>query len=232
MTPILFILITNLLAYFMLFVLCSVSTLNNSNSLDKVLSGKGSIVQLNVKHFISTLIVIILFSWHWSFDQTLIEPFKTIDGRYTWILPSLAILVLVISLTSKLGSASSEFHRISSNQVVTYITLRFIYLIFYEIYFRLVLLNFLLNAYNTPVALLVSTFLYFIIHLFNRKREFLLSLPFGLLLGWITIATSSIYPAIILHILLSIPYELRILYHSGKQAYGKDLFNRGHRIHG
>ena len=231
MTNSLFLLVTDLLAYFMLFVLCWVSTLNSSNSIQDVLRGEGSFVHINLKHFISILIIVVLFFWHLDHDLSVTSPFIMINRYLIWIVPVPVILVLYISLCSKIPGINEKLNPYSNSQCIFYILLRIIYLVSYEIFFRNLLLNSLVHSFNIPVAIITSSLLYCLIHAINRRIEFLLSLPFGILLAWLTIETLSIYPAIILHLLLSVPFELRSFNYLNKPMYGKDILNWSNRLH-
>ncbi|MGZ5252758.1 MAG: CPBP family intramembrane glutamic endopeptidase [Flavitalea sp.] len=95
----------------------------------------------------------------------------------------------------------------------SYFLIRTFYLIFYEIFFRLTLIESISFFTGLYPAIIFSTILYGYLHLFSRKIEFYSSFFFGLILCWISWHTGSILPAIFIHLLLSLPYELRIILH-------------------
>ena len=224
-------LVIDLLVYLVLFAICTVSAVKNSNSLLDVLSGKGSMVQINLRHIYSIIVLIILLYWHSTIDPVGTEPFKIIKGYFNWVVAGIALMVLYISTRAKVAGNNEQLPPYSTFHVYLYFLLRILYLVVYEIYFRFLLLNSISDSFNSWTAILLTTLLYFIIHLFNRRPEFLSSLPFGALLAWLSFETQSVYPAIILHLLLSVPFEFRLFYHLNRPNHGKDFFNRSNRLH-
>lgn len=231
MTQISTFLIVDLLVYLVLFAICTASAVKNSNSLLDVLSGKGSMVQINFRHIYSILLLIILLFWHSGIDPSGTEPFKIIKGYFNWVVAGLALMVLYISTSAKITGNNEQHPPYSTLHVYLYFLLRILYLVLYEIYFRFLLLNSISDSFNSLTAILLTSLLYFIIHLFNRRSEFFSSLPFGALLAWLSFETRSVYPAIILHLLLSVPFEFRLFYHLNSPHHGKDFFNRSNRLH-
>jgi len=78
------------------------------------------------------------------------------------------------------------------------------YLTAYEFLFRGYLFYSCLNSMPVANALIVTTTLYGLAHLHKREKEFLLSIPFGIMLCCITIETNNVWTAVILHIALAL----------------------------
>jgi membrane protease YdiL (CAAX protease family) len=81
----------------------------------------------------------------------------------------------------------------------------------YEVYFRIVLLQ---AFYFLPIAfaVVINVILYSAAHAFSGKKEMIGSVPFGFALCLLTILHQSVWPAIMLHIILCLPYESLKLY--------------------
>ncbi|THD69845.1 CPBP family intramembrane metalloprotease [Robertkochia marina] len=95
----------------------------------------------------------------------------------------------------------------------TYLISRIIYLTVYELFFRGVLFLGVLLFTNALVAVLINLILYFLIHIRDSKAELIGTIPFGLVLCYTTFHSQSVWPAICLHLLLSLSHEGFLLYH-------------------
>jgi membrane protease YdiL (CAAX protease family) len=93
----------------------------------------------------------------------------------------------------------------------TYLFLRALFLIFYEFFFRAILLNYCMALMDVPLAVVINVLLYVAAHLFSTRQELFGSLPFGILLCGVTLYTNSIWPAVLLHLLLGMPYDMYLL---------------------
>ncbi len=93
-----------------------------------------------------------------------------------------------------------------------HILLRTVFLASYEWFFRGCLLFISMAVFDTAIAIGINLVLYALIHSFNGRKEWIGSLPFGLVLCVFTIWWQSIWPAIALHILLSSSYESVLLH--------------------
>ena len=92
-----------------------------------------------------------------------------------------------------------------------YIFIRTIFLVVYEIFFRAVLLQVSLQFVPVPIAVAINVILYVGAHAFSTRQEFWGSLPFGVLLCWLTLFSGSVWPAVLVHALLALPYDLVLL---------------------
>jgi len=96
---------------------------------------------------------------------------------------------------------------ISIKEIIIYFTIRIPGLVIYETFFRGVILGICLEWFSVTVAILVNIVLYAVAHAFGSRKEFLGSIPFGFLLCYITVLNHSVYPAVLLHLVLALPYE-------------------------
>lgn len=98
-----------------------------------------------------------------------------------------------------------------SQMITGYLTNRLIFLLGYEFYFRGVLFLILLQFFPVYLAILINLFLYYLIHIRDEPRQRYGSIPFGLLLCLVSLRTGSVWPAFILHTIISLGYELPLL---------------------
>ena len=96
--------------------------------------------------------------------------------------------------------------------LLPYFLLRAAFLICYEIFFRGYLLHDSVHYVGTTNAILINIFLYTLLHLPGGKREMIGCIPFGYLLCVLCLWFQSALPAIILHLTLSMAYEINLAF--------------------
>ncbi|MCO4823057.1 MAG: CPBP family intramembrane metalloprotease, partial [Flavobacteriaceae bacterium] len=94
-----------------------------------------------------------------------------------------------------------------------YIFIRFSFLFAYEFFFRGVLLQYFLEFNSLFLAIVFSTILYVLIHIFDDTKEKLGAIPFGVILCLLAYYTKSIWYVFIIHLALSAVYEISIFYY-------------------
>ena len=94
-----------------------------------------------------------------------------------------------------------------------YFVIRLLFLLGYEFFFRGVLFFTLLEWNGLDVAIIITTLLYMLIHIFDTKGEFFGALPFGIILCLFSYFTNTIWAAFLIHITLSGVYEFSIFKH-------------------
>lgn len=92
----------------------------------------------------------------------------------------------------------------------TYVLLRALFIILYEVFFRAVLYNFVVQWTSVPVAIAINVVLYAGAHIFSSRQELIGSVPFGLALCLITVYARSVWPAVLVHLLMALPYDIYI----------------------
>lgn len=122
--------------------------------------------------------------------------------------------ITALKLTNKIRPAGTQsadmFMRLSQSFFTRYFIIRAIYMSVYELWFRGFLLFETINWLGVPAAVLLNVFLYTTLHIYKSKREMLACIPFGLLLCAMSISFNAAWPAIILHVVFAIVYELNI----------------------
>jgi membrane protease YdiL (CAAX protease family) len=92
-----------------------------------------------------------------------------------------------------------------------YFTLRAVYLISYEIFFRGFLLADSIQHFGMVWAITINTVLYSLAHLPGGRKEMLACIPIGLALCGVVIMCQAVWPAIILHLVMALVYEIRLV---------------------
>ena len=92
-----------------------------------------------------------------------------------------------------------------------YFILRILFIIAYEIWFRGYFLEFCTEEYGITIAMIINILLYVLLHIVNGKREALSCIPFGLILCLMSLWFGSPFPAIIIHLALTVPYDIILI---------------------
>lgn len=90
---------------------------------------------------------------------------------------------------------------------ISYISIRIIYLAVYEWFFRGLLLISLQTVLGTTWAILFNTILYTLAHFHKDKKEMIGCIPLGISLCIITLWWQSVWPAVLIHLLISMINE-------------------------
>lgn len=140
----------------------------------------------------------------------------------------LAILALLVSPlfsskreTQVLDVAENAFP--AAPFLILYFFVRIIFIASYEMWFRGWLLTDSLANFGVPIALCLNVSLYTLLHLVNSRKEMIGCIPFGLTLCCLCIWQGAVWPAILIHLALTISYELKLL----KIVKTKTLQNEG-----
>jgi len=131
------------------------------------------------------------------------------------VLGLLFISVLIISWLAaekKIKQPGSFNFPVNGNlrNIALYIFLRILFLVAYEFFFRGVLLFDIALLTGIGISILINIVLYVIIHLFDDQQTIIGTVPFGIVLCWLSWRTQSIWPAVILHLVLSLTYEIKV----------------------
>lgn len=89
-----------------------------------------------------------------------------------------------------------------------YFFARILFLCTYELFFRGFLLFDCIKWFGIFPAITLSTGLTILIHVFTNKKEMWGCIPFGIALCSCCIALNAVWPAIVLHLVLSLAYEI------------------------
>ncbi len=203
------------LCYSMMFILTWISKLNKSN---RLFDAKG-LLAANAGNLIGLHFAGIL--WMGLVPFTLFkQSFKAI--LYGSGLPTLSWLLLFVFLLAIIVltgfRASRQIHikqeniPASSNKFLNYYFLvRILFLCSYELFFRGFLLFDCIKWVGILQAIILTTGLTVLIHVFTNKKEMWACIPFGIILCSCCIAFNAVWPAIVLHLALSLAYEIPLV---------------------
>lgn len=153
-----------------------------------------------------------------SFGQSLI----TIIFGHNF--PSLAwicsfVLLLFISASAGLTAGKriciryERMQKVSNKFLMTYFFVRVLFLCAYELFFRGTLLFTCILFFGITPAVIISTCLTVIVHVFTDKKEMFSCVPFGILLSALCISINAVWPAMVIHLALSFGYEIKPFHH-------------------
>jgi hypothetical protein len=139
-----------------------------------------------------------IFFFNWNTDYTAL----------TYLCFLIALVLSTISAKKEISNSSAV---LAPTGKIFYLIIRIVFLVTYEFYFRVVLLQ---AFYFIPIvyAVIINVILYSAAHAFSSKKELIGSIPFGFALCLLTILHQSVWPAIMLHIILCVSYESLMLY--------------------
>jgi membrane protease YdiL (CAAX protease family) len=173
-----------------------------------LLTSKGLLL-INLKHVLG----IILFG---ALSYLLVPKYRFLIRDIE--IPNFSILlsgfiIVIVSALLALNSVKKKLiqytdkSQYSMNQGWVYFPIRIVFLLFYEFFFRGVLFFSLLEIYGLVTAIVITTLLYVLIHIFDSKQEIVGAIPFGIILCLFSYFTNGIWIAFIIHITLSAVYE-------------------------
>ncbi len=163
---------------------------------------------------------IVLFSIPFFLQQpSSFDLFKGASLRQTSTLVSLSCLVLIFYISlqiskrkyEKLFANSLVRKSPGSTYIIFYFILRILFISVYEIWFRGFLFNDSIIVLGPVLAILLNTILYMLLHIVNGRDEVIACIPFGILLCCLCLWQGAVWPAIMLHLVLTIPYEVYFL---------------------
>jgi membrane protease YdiL (CAAX protease family) len=134
--------------------------------------------------------------------------------------PRFIALTMVIGLIGLFGGYAGSLVKLKESLTLfarhlmcEYFIARVIFLSSYEYFFRGILLFETRLLMGTLYAIIVSTTLTVLLHVFTNKKEMLACIPFGLLQCILCIYLQSVWPAMLVHVALSMAYELPAIKH-------------------
>ena len=106
-----------------------------------------------------------------------------------------------------------RIRKLSNKFLIIYFLVRVIFLCAYELFFRGTLLFSFRQFFGIAAAIIISTCLTVLVHIFTNKKEMISCVPFGILLSALCLSINAVWPAIVIHLALSFAYEIRPLHH-------------------
>ena len=135
---------------------------------------------------------------------------------FTTLLLSVTAAALAFREARKMAG-EAEGGSSAPHLLLIYFPLRTVYIAAYEYFFRGILLFSCLQVFNSFWAILVNTVFYLVAHLMGDKKEKMGTLLLGPLLCVACIMASSYWPAVFVHLSLTLFYEgtfIRLTQHS------------------
>jgi len=127
-----------------------------------------------------------------------------------WIPIIICLIALFVSMSIKVPVPMHK-QRFSSKEMRYYLVIRGSYLVFYEWFFRGLVLQVSLEYFPVSIAISINILLYTLAHIYSPKREIIACIPLGLLFCWLRLEYASVLFPVILHLCMALPFELRIL---------------------
>ncbi|HWC55239.1 MAG TPA: CPBP family intramembrane glutamic endopeptidase [Chitinophagaceae bacterium] len=115
------------------------------------------------------------------------------------------------NLFQKLVIDQKTFKIFRSDFVTRYVLLRLLYLFAYEIFLRGYLLKDSVSYLGITYAVVLNVVLYTLLHAPAGKKEMIACIPFGVLLCMVCIWLNAVWPAMLLHVALSMTYEINLV---------------------
>jgi len=213
MNPLLIISSASLLAYGLLYELSRYASLRKSDKIAEVLYKEGSESLLLKKQFAGTMalsIPVVIYFLLYPDAQKLLALKPVSAWIYVWLSAVVLSLIATSWNTTIQLRKIKRIHNTGMKQanLVIYFSGRIIFLFLYELFFRGVLLFSLISLAGNVVSVLVNVALYTGLHVHSCKDELIATVPFGILSSVICIWANSIWPAVILHIVVALTAEL------------------------
>ena len=204
-----YLLATSFLIYF---VISYIYKIVNVNNIEKSLLTEKGLLLINLRHILGIVLFGMMFFLLLPNYRGLITTIEIPGLNILLFLSAVVIISAFISYYSakKILKKKIEKSRYHIDQGWIYFTIRILFLLSYEFFFRGVLFFSLLEVNDIFIAILVCTFLYVLIHAFDSRAEIIGAIPFGIILCLFSYFTNSIWPAFIIHITLSGVYEVSI----------------------
>jgi membrane protease YdiL (CAAX protease family) len=174
---------------------------------------KKQMATLNIRHCQGIILLgipLTLFLTKWQDELEWPVHLSTIELLIFCAVLLIVIMVAVKSAYPKQLVTSRDITKWENPacfQVYNYFFLRISFLVVYECFFRGILLTLCIDRFAIEWAIAINSLLYAAIHVLNGKEQVIASVPFGVALCMFCIGWQSVWPAILLHLALSLTNE-------------------------
>jgi len=127
------------------------------------------------------------------------------------LLASIAIASIDTGKTNTAKPLQPRADLFSKTFVRQYTLYRTVFLMCYELFFRGYLLSDTIQRTGVVASISLNVALYVLLHVFNDKKEMIACIPFGIILCSLCIWFGAAWPAILIHTVFAIVYELKLL---------------------
>lgn len=184
------------------------------NNLETALFVTNGLRILNLKHLLGIILFGIIFYIIFPEFRFLVEIIEI--PRLNLLLPFILILLLVAYLSrmsfKKNIMGSTGIHKYTTVAVWFFFLLRFSFLLATEFFFRGIIVFQFLEFGSPLIAIISSTALFGLLHVFVSKKEFSNAILLGILLALFSYLTESIWYAFMIHLTLVAVYEISMFY--------------------
>jgi membrane protease YdiL (CAAX protease family) len=182
------------------------------NSTADVVLKSGNLAVLNQRHLLSLLAMGFAAVAVDFLDQEWLLLHAIANGKILLLTGVASMAAAFVSVTAARKALHKHNRAVGEvGPAETYLLLRGLFLIVYEIFFRGVLLSVCIAVISIPVAVGINVVLYALAHAFSTRQELAGTVPFGILLCLLTLYSGSVWPAVVIHLLLGLPYDVLIL---------------------
>lgn len=212
LTQIYYLIAASFIIYFIISYAYKILKIQNVE--EALLTSRGLLL-INLKHILGILLFGLIFYLITPEYRFLINSFEIPNLNILLLLLGVVFIsaLLAFTLVKKNLKNKAKISQYSHNQGWTYFIIRIVFLISYEFFFRGVLLFFFIENNGLILAIIISTSLYVLIHIFDSKAEILGAIPFGIVLCLFSYFTNNIWAAFIIHGTLSGVYEVSMFNH-------------------
>ncbi|MEO7263293.1 MAG: CPBP family intramembrane glutamic endopeptidase [Ferruginibacter sp.] len=216
---ILYILLAN--AFIMLCYLTHNADKAKSERIQDVLFAEGDVAVLLLKQRqgVMILTMTILSFLFLGNKETVFLAFM-INEPWQILLPLLsltAITLILMSSKTPLTLAHKTNERLNSRQLSQFFFGRICFIILYEFFFRGLLLFSIAAATGIYISVMINLLLYCFIHRHFTKTEIAGVAIFGTIQCIMTVVNHSVWPAVLLHLSITLAVEMKLLFHKNKQ---------------
>ena len=212
LTQIYYLIAASFIIYFIISYAYKILKIQNVE--EALLTSRGLLL-INLKHILGILLFGLIFYLITPEYRFLINSFEIPNLNILLLLLGVVFIsaLLAFTLVKKNLKNKAEISQYNHNQGWIYFIIRIVFLISYEFFFRGVLLFFFIENNGLILAIIISTSLYVLIHIFDTKAEILGTIPFGIFLCLFSYFTNNIWAAFIIHGTLSGVYEVSMFNH-------------------
>lgn len=212
LTQIYYLIAASFIIYFIISYAYKILKIQN---VEEALLTRRGLLLINLKHILGILLFGLIFYLITPEYRFLINSFEIPNLNILLLLLGVVFIsaLLAFTLVKKNLKNKAEISQYSHNQGWIYFIIRIVFLISYEFFFRGVLLFYFMEINGLILAIIISTLLYVLIHIFDSKAEILGAIPFGIVLCLFSYFTNNIWAAFIIHGTLSGVYEVSMFNH-------------------
>jgi len=212
-----FVIVPYAASYFLFFALVSIARVQNAHRLWYNNGFAKNLSTVLIVHIAGILLfgALPFFSNH--FSPPILYDSSAITRWQSLVMIILIVLTVIISprLANKEfrlnGNESSMTASPGNSFFIVYFIVRILFIVAYESWFRGFLLSDCAASFGIVISIFLNVSLYTLLHAVNGKKEMLSCIPFGFLLSCLCIWQGAVWPAIGIHLSLSIPYEASMI---------------------